>query len=114
MKTSGLKFPAMSAIFREMMTFPQEKGPEVKLVVNGDEFYSQYETEDGYSAIYDRDLGLFCYAFIKDGAFTSSGIPISQSPPKNLDRHLEEKDEIRKTKAELSARRKGIVPTNQT
>jgi hypothetical protein len=104
----------MSAIFRETMTFPQEKGPEVKLVVSGDEFYSQYETEDGYSAIYDRELGLFCYAFIKDGAFTSSRIPISQSPPKDLDRHLEEKDEIRKAKAELSAQRKGIVLVNQT
>jgi hypothetical protein len=103
----------MSAIFREILTFPQEKGPEIKLVVNGDEFYSHYETKDGYSAIYDRDLGLFCYAFIKEGAFSSSRIPISQSPPKNLDKHLEENDEIRKAKAELSAKRKGIVPANQ-
>ena len=99
----------MSAIFGEKMTFPQEKGPEVKLVVNGDEFYAQYETEDGYSVIYDRELGLFCYAFLKDGAFFSSKIPLNKSPPNDLEKHLEEKDEIRMAKAELSAQRKGMV-----
>jgi hypothetical protein len=99
----------MSAIFREKLTFPQEKGLEIKLIVNGDEFYAHYETEEGYSVIYDRDLGLFCYAILKDGAFLSSRIPISQRPPENLEMHLKEKDEVRKAKAELSAKKKGMV-----
>jgi hypothetical protein len=97
----------MSAIFGEKLTFPQERGPEIKLVVYGDEFYSRYETEEGYSAVYDRELGLFCYAFLKDGAFLSSKIPISGSPPLHLEKHLQEAGSVRLAKAEKSARRKG-------
>ncbi|MBN1235620.1 MAG: hypothetical protein JW999_06160 [Methanotrichaceae archaeon] len=97
----------MSAIFGEKLTFPQEKGPEVELVVHGDEFYAQYETEEGYSVIYDKELGIFCYAFLKDGAFFSSKIPISRSPPQDLEKHLQEADDIRLAKADQSAKRKG-------
>ena len=45
----------MSAIFGELMSFDQDNGPEVKLRVYGDEFYARYETEEGYTAIYDED-----------------------------------------------------------
>jgi hypothetical protein len=93
----------VSAIFGEKLTFPQEKGPEVKLVVNGDEFYAQYETQEGYSVVYDKGLGLFCYAILKDGAFFSSQIPIS--PPQDLEKHLQEAGSVRLAKAEQSARR---------
>ena len=97
----------MSAIFGEKLTFPQEKGQEVKLIVYGDEFYAQYETEEGYSVVYNRDLGLFCYALQKDGAFFSSKIPISKSPHRNLEKHLQEAGGVRLKKADQSARRKG-------
>ncbi len=97
----------MSAIFGEKLTFPQEKGHEVKLVVYGDEFYAQYETEDGYSVVYDKEQGLFCYAFLKDGAIFSSKIPISKSPPQDLEKHLQETGDIRLNEADQSARRKG-------
>ncbi|MCX6677198.1 MAG: hypothetical protein NTU95_04545 [Methanothrix sp.] len=97
----------MSAIFGEKLTFPQEKGQEIKLIVHGDEFYAQYETEEGFSVVYDRELGLFCYAFLKDGAFFSSKIPISQSPPQDLEKHLQEAGGVRLAKAEQSARRIG-------
>jgi hypothetical protein len=97
----------MSAIFGEKLTFPQEKGQEVKLVVNGDEFYAQYETQDGYSVVYDKEQGLFCYAFLKDGAFFSSKIPISESPPPNLEKHLQEAGMVRLAKAEQSSKIKG-------
>ncbi len=97
----------MSAIFGEKLTFSQEKGPDIKLVVNGDEFYAQYETEEGYSVIYDRELGLFCYAFLKDGAYYSSKIPLSNSPPSYLEKHLQEVGSVRLAKADQSARRKG-------
>ena len=89
----------MSAIFGELMSFDQEKGPEVKLRVFGDEFYARYETEEGYTAIYDDDLGLFTYARLKDGRFLSSGLDLSRSPPPDLEKHLEESDEVRLNKA---------------
>lgn len=89
----------MSAIFGELMSFDQEKGPEVKLRVFGDEFYARYETEEGYTAIYDDDLGLFTYARLKDGRFLSSGLDLSRSPPPDLEKHLEESDEVRLDKA---------------
>jgi hypothetical protein len=95
----------MSAIFGELLTFSQEKGQEVKLVVNGDEFYAQYETQEGYSVVYDKELGLFCYALQKDGAFFSSKISISKSPPQDLEKHLQEAGSVRLAKAEQSARR---------
>ncbi len=53
----------MSAIFGEQLSFPQENGKEVELIVSGDEFYARHETLDGYTAVYDDpDVGKFCYA----------------------------------------------------
>ena len=89
----------MSAIFGELMSFDQDNGPEVKLRVFGDEFYARYETEEGYTAIYDDDLGLFTYARLKDGRFLSSGLDLSRSPPPDLEKHLVESDEVRLDKA---------------
>ena len=89
----------MSAIFGELMSFDQDNGPEVKLRVSGDEFYARYETEEGYTAIYDEDLGLFTYARLKAGRFISSGLDLSRSPPPSLEKHLEESDEVRLDKA---------------
>ena len=89
----------MSAIFGELMSFDQDNGPEVKLRVFGDEFYARYETEEGYTAIYDEDLGLFTYARLKDGRFLSSRLDLSSPPPPDLEKHLEESDEVRLDKA---------------
>lgn len=85
----------MSAIFGEQLTFAQENGSEVRLFVFGDEFYARYENDEGYTVIYDSDLGLFCYALVLDGKFVSSGVPISQEPPPGLRRHVEESEEVR-------------------
>ena len=52
----------MSAIFGELLNFPQEQGPEVRLRVFGDERYARYEDIDGYTMVYDKARGLFCYA----------------------------------------------------
>ncbi len=90
----------MTAIFGELLSFDQENGPEVKLRVFGDEFYARYETEEGYTAIYDETLGKFTYARIKDGRFVSSGVDLSHNPPLGLEKHLEESDEVRMKKAE--------------
>ncbi|HSD59087.1 MAG TPA: M6 family metalloprotease domain-containing protein [Methanotrichaceae archaeon] len=90
----------MSSIFGEVLTFSQEKGPDVKLKVFGDEFYSRYENLDGYSVVYDVDLGLFCYAVLIKGEFVSSGVDLSQSPPNKIWRHFKESEEIRNGKFE--------------
>ncbi len=71
----------MSAIFGELLTFSQEKGPDIKLRVFGDEFYARYETAEGYSVIYDPELGGFAYALLQEGKFVSSGVDLEESPP---------------------------------
>ena len=96
----------MAAIFGEKLTFDQENGPDVQLVVFGDEFYARYETEDGYPVIYDDTLGLFCYALLQDGRFVSSGVSIAQEPPPATQQHATEADAVRQAKAaEVIARR---------
>lgn len=68
----------MSAIFNEYLIFRQQNGPDVELVVNGDEFYARYETTEGYTVVYDIDLGLYCYAEVQNGEFVSTATPISK------------------------------------
>jgi hypothetical protein len=97
----------MSAIFGERLAFPQEKGQEIRLIVHGDELYAHYETEDGYAVVYDREMGLYCYALLVDGAFVSSRIAAGEKPPQDLKKHLREADAVRRARAERSARRKG-------
>lgn len=90
----------MSAIFGEVLTFAQERGPEVRLRVYGDEFYARYETLEGYTVIYDEDLGRFAYALLRDGRFISSGVDCTRSPPEGLQPHIEEAYEVRREIAE--------------
>ncbi len=90
----------MSAIFNETLIFDQEKGEPVRLVVNGDEFYARHETEEGYTVVYDSDLGQYCYAILLEGTFASSGVPMSQEPPAGLRRHLKEASSVRNAKFE--------------
>ncbi len=80
----------MSAIFGEMLTFGQSGGPEVRLRVFGDEHYARYEDVNGYSAVYDDELGLFCYARLAAGSFRSTGVPLSMPAPAGIVRHLQE------------------------
>ncbi|NUS27380.1 MAG: M6 family metalloprotease domain-containing protein [Streptomyces sp.] len=84
----------MSGIFGSTLTFSQEEGEDVRLVVFGDDKYARYETLDGYSVVYDPDRGTYCYART-DGAgatrrFVSTGTPVSAPPPEGLRRHLRE------------------------
>lgn len=90
----------MSAITGEILTFSQEKGPDVKLKVFGDEFYSRYENLDGYTVVYDIDLGQFCYAYLIKGEFVSSGVDLSRAPPEKIWRHLKESEQVRNSKFE--------------
>ncbi|MCL7453426.1 MAG: M6 family metalloprotease domain-containing protein [Anaerolineae bacterium] len=88
----------MSAIFGETLSFKQESGPDVELVAFGDEFYARYETKDGFTAIYDGKLGLYCYAELADGKFISTAVPISEPAPDGLRRHLKEAPSVRNDK----------------
>ena len=90
----------MSAVFGELLTFSQENGPDVQLKVFGDEFYARYETVEGYTVIYDQELGCFVYAILKNERFGSSGVGLDQSPPAGVQHHLEESGDVRGTKAE--------------
>jgi hypothetical protein len=97
----------MTGIFGETLSFKQENGPDISLVVNGDESYARYETPAGYSVIYDPDLGLYSYALTNnDGSFISSKIPASEPPPANLSPHLEEAFPVRAAKAEAKIKKR--------
>jgi M6 family metalloprotease-like protein len=98
----------MSAILGEKLTFGQRSGPEIQLVVRGDEFYSRHETLSGYTAVYDEARGLFCYAVVVGGAFVSSGLPVSGGPPPGVPRHLHEASGVRLGKRAL--RRSTVRP----
>lgn len=92
----------MSGVIREKALLGQGKGPEVELMVSGTSVYSTYETLDGFSAVYDNALELFCYATVVNGAYQSTGVPVTAPPPASAQRHAAESDEVR---AEKIARR---------
>ena len=97
----------MTGIFGETLSFKQENGPDISLVVNGDESYARYETPAGYTVIYDPDLGLYSYASTNnDGSFISSKVPASEPPPANLSPHLEEAFPVRAAKAEAKIKKR--------
>src|SRR5262245_14457680 len=98
----------MSERHGEKHTLPQENGPDVELVVFGDENYSRYETPDGYTAIRDRDLGLFCYATVARGEFISTRVPVSAKPPTGLRRHLHESRQVVRAKTRRKANARAV------
>jgi M6 family metalloprotease-like protein len=82
------------------LNFPQEQGPEVRLRVFGDERYARYEDIDGYTMVYDKARGLFCYATLAGNRFASTGVPLDQPPPPPVVRHLRESLVVKRAKAE--------------
>ena len=79
----------MSAIFGERLLYRQEAGPDVQLMVWGDEFYARRETISGYTVVYDRELGLYCYAQLAQGWFVTTRVPITKPPPPGIPPHPE-------------------------
>lgn len=90
----------MSAILGESLLFPQRNGPQIRLTVFGDEFYSYQEDDNGYSVIYDPEIGLYTYARLMGGMLTSTGVPLHQDPPAGVKRHLRESQEVIASKFE--------------
>ena len=97
----------MTGIFGDTLSFKQENGPDVSLVVNGDESYARYETPSGYTVIYDPELGLYTYALLDDeGKFISSKTPTNEDPPPDLPLRLEESFPVRAAKAEAKIKKR--------
>ena len=84
----------MSAILGESLLFPQMNGPQIRLRVFGDEFYSYLEDDDGYSVVYDPEIGLYAYARLFGGKLISTGVPLLQGPPAGVKRHLRETGDV--------------------
>ncbi|WP_426230727.1 hypothetical protein [Pararhizobium sp. DWP3-4] len=107
----------MVGIFGEKVSLGQANGPDVELIVRGTEFYATYETPDGFPAIYDDELGLFCYARIVEGSFTTTGVPVTSPPTDEVKRHSTETDEVRMRKIEertqKMGRRSRLPPTEE-
>ena len=90
----------MSALTGETLVCGQRGGDEAQLRIFGDEFYARYETLDGYSAVFDKDIGCYCHALLAVGRFVSSGTPIRKPPPTRLQKHLKEDPDVRNEKFE--------------
>jgi len=90
----------MSVLIGEMIVCGQRTGGEVQLRIFGDEFYARYETPDGYTVVFDKDYGGYCYALLAAGRFVSSGVPIGKPLPAGLRKHLKEDPEVRNEKFE--------------
>lgn len=93
----------MSAIFGELLNFPQENGSDVRLRVFGDEHYARYENIDGYTVIYDRAQGQFCYADLAGNHLVSTGVTLDYPPPPNVVRHLQESQAVKLARIEERA-----------
>jgi M6 family metalloprotease-like protein len=78
----------MSAIFGELLTFPQRVGGEIRLRTFGDEHFSRLETEEGFTALYDAAVGAYCYAQLAGNQLQSSGVKLNQAVPAGIVRHL--------------------------
>ena len=88
----------VTGVFGQTATFSQEKGPDIELVVFGDEWYARYETPAGYPVIYDEQKGLFCHAVVVEGRFLSTGVPATEAPPADAQRHARESQAVRRSK----------------
>ncbi|WP_426126063.1 hypothetical protein [Pararhizobium sp. PWRC1-1] len=106
----------MVGVFGEKVSLGQANGPDVELVVRGTELYATYETSDGFPAIYDDALGLFCYAKIVDGGFATTGIPVTSPPTDEVKLHSTETDEVRMRKIQERTQkmeRRSPVPSKE-
>ncbi len=88
----------MSGVVNQRVSLAQGKGPDVELMVSGTQLYATYHTPDGFPAVYDDDLELFCYARLVDGRLRSTGVSVSEPPPRDADRGAREGDGVRAEK----------------
>lgn len=96
----------MTDIHAAKVRLGQANGPEVELIVSGHSLYASYETPTGYAAIYDDELGLYCYAELKSGSYQSTGVSIADAPPPTLLPHLKESEDVRASKSARHAQQR--------
>lgn len=90
----------MSVLLGEVRTFPQGAGPDIQLMVFGDEFYARYENLCGYTVVFDTGKKRYCYAAVAGGHLVSSGVPVEKPVPCGIVRHLQETKAVRNAKFE--------------
>ncbi len=95
----------MSVLIGDTIVCGQHTGGDVQLKIFGDEFYARYETLDGYTVVFDKGHGCYCYALLAAGRFVSSGAPVGKPLPDGLRKHLKEKPAVYNEKFELSYNR---------
>jgi len=78
--------PLEAAPFRDLhITFTQPDGTRVEVIGSGDEFYAEFETAEGFTAVFDPALKAYCYAQLTaGGALISSGREIHLADPRAL------------------------------
>ena len=81
-----------------MIVCDQHDGEAIALSVYGDEFYARYETQEGYTVVYDTDIGCYCYAMCSSGHFVSTGAHVGKVIPIGIRRHLKESPQVRNQK----------------
>jgi hypothetical protein len=95
----------MSGVTGQPASLGQGKGPDVELIVTGTPYYASYETPDGFAAVYDEALELFCYARLDpDGSLASTGVSVALPPPPGLQKSIREADAVRAAKIEARSR----------
>ena len=108
----------MSGVQGLRATLAQRDAPDVELIVSGTHTYASYETLDGYPAVYDDTLGLFCYARLEGGRLVSTGVPVTDAPPAGAQKHARESEEVRAQKikarqADMDRRSRDTTTGNQ-
>jgi hypothetical protein len=93
----------MTAVNNQNVWLAQANGPDVELVGSDSTLYATYKAPQGYAAIYDHDLGLYCYADLQEGSYVSTDISVGLPAPPGLPLQLMESGEARARKSEQQA-----------
>lgn len=85
-----------AAPFAREVNFTQPDGSAITLWGEGNSFWAVFETLDGYTVVFDENLGGYCYARLsEDGeALISTGVAVgSAAVPRGLQKHLRPSEE---------------------
>ena len=107
-----------AAPFANTISFTQPDGAQIELWGQGDEFYANFETLDGYTVVFDHDLKAYCYAELLADAsqLVSTRVQVQSGDPEmlGLERHLRLGPEaVRKQVKERYARWDAATRTSQ-
>ena len=106
-RAGGIRRCSVTSAPRRSVVLGQANGPDVELLVDGDEWYATYRTPSGRPVVYDEQRGLFCHARLVDGRFESTGVPAADPAPADaapLD--AQESPDVRQAKAAESRARR--------